>query len=70
MVQVLSAKIVQKHPHHAAQWEIKLDLQKIKAKNLKILVLHTSVCQKAREMNILNFYNYISTNHLIAHAGM
>ena len=41
MVQVLSAKIVQKHPHHAAQWEIKLDLQKIKAKNFQVLVMHT-----------------------------
>ena len=58
MVQVLSAKIVQKHPHHAAQWEIKLDFQKIKAENLQMLVMHTSVCQKAREMKILTFYNY------------
>ena len=35
VVQVLSAKIVQKHPHHAAQWEIKLDLQRTKAENLQ-----------------------------------
>ena len=51
MVQVLSAKIVQKHPHHAAQWEIKLDLQKNKAKNLQILIFNAYISLPESQRN-------------------